>query len=56
LFVKVPGIALAAFDACNLRAYQRGTVFEILRAMSRPQLDLSAVCDKSIEMLLFLVA
>ena len=42
MFVKVLGIELAAFDTCNLRAHQRGAVFEILRAMPRPKFELSA--------------
>ena len=40
LFVKTLGVELAAFDAGNLRADQRGTVFEILRAIRRPELEL----------------
>ena len=55
IFVKVRGIALAAFDTCNLSAHQRSPVFEILRAMPRPKFELPATGDKSLEMLLFFV-
>ena len=43
LFVKVLGLELAALDACYLRAYQRGAVFEILRAVPRPNVELVLV-------------
>ena len=36
LLVEALGIKLAAFDACDLGAHQRGAVFEILRAILRP--------------------
>ena len=52
LFVEVLGIELAAFDACDLCAYQRGAVFEILRAILRPYFELSVVSGQSLEMLL----
>src|ERR1700731_3323014 len=55
LFVKVLGLELAALDACYLRAYQRGAVFEILRAILRPYFELSVVCGQSLDMLLSLV-
>src|SRR4029077_9385909 len=43
LFVKVLGLELASLDACYLRAYQRGAVFEILRAVPRPNVELVLV-------------
>ena len=52
LFVKVLGVELAAFDACDLRADQRGAVFEILRAILGPYLELSVVSCQCLEMLL----
>ena len=55
LFVKMLGIELAAFDACDLRAHQRGAVFEILRAILRPYFELSVVSGQSLDMLLSLV-
>src|SRR5580700_2242859 len=55
LFVKVLGLELAAFDACYLRAYQRGAVFELLGAVLRPYLELSVVCGQIHDMLLSLV-
>src|ERR1700749_799748 len=55
LFVKVLGLELAALDACYLRAYQRGAVFEIFRAILRPDFELSVGCRQSLEMLLSLV-
>src|SRR6266853_1752848 len=55
LFVKVLGLELAALDACYLRAYERGAVFEILRAILRPYFKLSVVCGQSLDMVLSLV-
>ena len=52
LFVKLLGIERAAFDACDLRADQRGAVFEILRAMLRPYFELPVVICQRLEMLL----
>ena len=43
LFVEPLGIELAAFDAGDLRADQRGAVLEILRAILGPDLELSVV-------------
>ena len=43
LFVEALGIELAALNACNLRANQRGAVFEILRAIFCPYFQLSVV-------------
>ena len=55
LFVEPLGVELAAFDACDLRADQRGAVLEILRAVLRPDLELPVVGGQSLEMLLPLV-
>ena len=55
LFVQALCIQLSAFDARNLRPHQRGAVFEILRAMFRPYLELFVVNSESIEMLPALV-
>ena len=55
LFVKMLGIELTALDAGDLRAHQRGAVFEILRAIRRPDLELSVVRDQSLDMLPSLV-
>src|SRR6202162_2795008 len=43
LFVEAHGIEVAALNACYLRAYQRGAVFEILRAVPRPNVELVLV-------------
>ena len=51
LLVKTLGIELAALNACDLGAYQRGAVFEILRAILRPYFELSVVSGQSLEML-----
>ena len=40
LFVEAFGIELAALDAGDLGADQRGAVLEILRAIRRPDLEL----------------
>ena len=55
LFVKALGVELAAFDACDLGADQRGAVLEILRAILRPDFELPVVSGQSLEMLLSLV-
>jgi hypothetical protein len=39
------GIELAAFDPGDLRPDQCGAVLEILRAIRRPDFELSVVCD-----------
>ena len=52
LFVQMLGVELAAFDARDLRADQRGAVFEILRAVLRPDFELSVVGGQRLEMLL----
>ena len=54
-FVEMLGIELPAFDACYLRADQRGAVVEILRAIRRPYFELSVVGGQSLDMLLSLV-
>src|SRR5580692_11509791 len=51
LFVKVHGIECAAFDPGDLRPDQCGAVLEILRAICRPDLELSVVRDQSLNML-----
>src|SRR6266851_2495552 len=50
LFVKLLGVEHAVFDPCNLRAYQCGAVFKILRAMLCPYLVLFLVSSQSLEM------
>src|SRR5882724_11131376 len=55
LFVQVHGIERAAFDPGDLRPDQCGAVLEILRAIRRPDLELSVVRDQSLDMLLALV-
>ena len=51
LFVQPLGIELAAFEARDLRADQRGAVREILRAVLRPDLELSVVGGQRLDML-----
>ena len=51
LFVEVARLELAAFDARDLRADQRGAVLEILRAILRPDFELSVMRSQSLEML-----
>jgi hypothetical protein len=51
LFVKAFGIELATFDVRDLGADQRSAVLEILRAICRPDLELSVVRDQSLDML-----
>ena len=55
LFVKMLGVELAAFDACDLSTYQRGAVFKILRAILRPYFELFVVSCHCREMLLLLI-
>src|SRR5712691_6154259 len=50
LFVQVLGLEHAAFDPGNLRAYQCGAVFKILRTMLRPYLVLLLVSSQRLEM------
>src|SRR5262245_7686101 len=50
LFVELLGLDDAAFDPGNLRAYQCGAVFKILRAVLRPYLVLLLVSRQSLEM------
>ena len=50
LFVEALGIELAALQARDLRADQRGAVLEILRAIRRPDLELPVVSGQSLEM------
>ena len=47
LFVEALGVELAAFEACDLGADQRGAVLEILRAILRPDLELPVVRSDS---------
>src|ERR1700730_15316959 len=55
LFVKVLRLELAPLDACDLRAYQCGAIFEVLRTIFRPYFQLSVVPGQSLEMRLSLV-
>ena len=55
LLVEMLSIELAAFYSCDLSAYQRGTVFEVLRTILRECFELSVVGDQSLEMLPVLV-
>src|SRR5258708_23211884 len=50
LFVKVHGIERAAFDPGDFRPDQCGAVLEILRAICRPDRELSVVRDQSLDM------
>ena len=52
LFVEALGVELAAFDAGNLGADQRGAVLEILRAIRRPELELLVMAATASHMLL----
>ena len=54
-FVEAQGIELAAFEACDLRAHQRGAVFKVLGAVLRPDRELSVVGGQRLDMLLPLV-
>ena len=49
------GIKYAAFDTCDLCADKRGAVFESLRAIPSPDLELPVVSGQSLQMLLPLV-
>src|SRR5215471_5990394 len=55
LLVEALSIQQVTFNTCDLRADQRGAVFEILRAMLRPYFELPVVICQSLEMLLSLV-
>src|ERR1700720_4752780 len=55
LFVEALGIEFAALNACDLGAHQRCAVFEILRAILRPNFELSMMDGQSLEMLLSLL-
>src|SRR5262245_46781581 len=55
LLVEMLSIELAAFYSCDLSAYQRGTVFEVLRTILRACFELSVVGRQSLEMPLVLV-
>ena len=52
LFVKAHRIERPVFDAGDLRTYQSGAVFEILRAILRPEFELPQVGGYSLQMLL----
>ena len=51
MFVKALGIELAAFDARDLGANQRGAVLEIFGAILRPYFELSVMGGQSLQML-----
>src|SRR3984893_4405123 len=51
LFVEAHRLNIAAVDAGNLRPDQCGAVLEILRAIRRPDLELSVVSDQGLDML-----
>src|SRR5262249_49169823 len=55
LFVKAFGVDHAAFYSRDLRAHQCSAIFEILRAMLRPNLELPVVSCQSLKMVLSLV-
>src|SRR5262249_57399035 len=50
-FVEAQGIELAAFEAGDLRAHQRGAVCKVLGAVLRPDRELSVVRDQRLDML-----
>ena len=52
LFVEALGIELAALQAGDLGADQRGAVLEILRAILRPDLELLVMRSQSLQVLL----
>ena len=54
-FVEAHGIELAAFEAGDLRAHQRGAVCKVLGAVLRPDRELSVVGGQRLDMLLPLV-
>ena len=49
-FIEGHRVAVAAFDASNLRPDQRGAAFEVLRALLRPVLELSVMSGQRCEM------
>src|SRR5262245_4422864 len=51
LLVKMLGVKYAALDTCDLRTDKHGAVLEILRAILRPDLELSVVRDQGLDML-----
>ena len=55
-FVQAHRIKIAAFDPGNFSANQRGAVLEVLRAILRPDIELSLVKGHRLQMLLALVA
>src|ERR1700687_5985745 len=55
LFVEIHRVNVAAVDASNLRADQRGAVLEIVRAVRRPEQELPVVNGQFVDMLLSLV-
>src|SRR5215831_1346819 len=55
LFIKAFGVDHAAFNPGNLGANERCPIFEILRAMLRPDLELSVVRSQRLQMLPALV-
>src|SRR5262249_37775684 len=56
LFVQAHGIQIATFDPGNFGVNQCGAVFEVLRAILRPDVELSLMKGQSLQMLLALVA
>src|SRR5262245_35195565 len=55
LLIEPLGIQFAAFDPRDLRTHQCGTIFEILRANLRPDLELPMVSGQRVDMLLSLI-
>src|SRR5579864_283034 len=55
LFIELLRVEQTAFDTGDLRAYQCGTVFEVLRAMLCPYFELPVVSAQSLDMLIPLV-
>jgi hypothetical protein len=51
LLVKAHRLKISTFEAGDLRVHQRGAGFEILWAIRRPDLELSVVCNESLDML-----
>ena len=51
LLVEMLSIELAAFYSCDLSAYQRGTVFEVLRTILRPERKLLLMFSQGLQML-----
>ena len=49
LFIEAHRVDIAALDARNLRAHQRGAVLEMLRATLRPDLQLPMMGSQSVE-------